>query len=65
MLLLALKPQQYEIVPLCGFSVLLPAVKALFSTDFTFKIYVGERKAAESSTRHFTLAVTQQSVHEE
>lgn len=33
----------------CFFSVLLPALKALFSTDFSFKIYVGERTAAEGS----------------
>lgn len=54
--LLTQKPQQDKIVPLCGFSVLSPALKALFSTDFSFKIYVGERTAAESSAHILHLA---------
>lgn len=47
--LLTPKPQQYEIVPWCGCVVLLPALKALSSAGFPFRIYIGERKAAESS----------------
>lgn len=47
--LLILKPQQYKILPLCGFTVLLPALKAVFSRGFSFKIHVDEKRAAESS----------------
>lgn len=46
-LLLILKPQQYKILPLCGFTILLSALKAVFSKGISFKI-VCERRAAGS-----------------
>lgn len=46
--LLMLKPQQYKILPQCGFTILLSALKAVFSKGFSFKIYVCEERAAES-----------------
>lgn len=47
-LLLMLKPQQYKILPLCGFALLLSAPKAVFNKGFSFKIDVCEKRAAES-----------------
>lgn len=46
-LLLILKPQQYKILRLCGFTILLSALKAVFSHGFSFKIYVCEERADE------------------
>lgn len=43
-----LKPQQYKILPLCGFALLLSAPKAVFNKGFSFKIDMCEKRAAES-----------------
>lgn len=53
--LLIMKPQQYKTLPLCGFTILLSALKAVFSKGISFKIYVYEKRAAESCAGIFHL----------
>lgn len=64
-LLLMLKPQQYKILPLCGFAILLSALKAVFSEDFSFKIYACEKELLKAVLGYFTFSALQQSVHKE
>lgn len=63
--LLMLKPQQYKILSLCGFTILLSALKAVFSKGFSFNNHVCEERAAESCARVLPLSALQQSVHKE